>query len=99
MDFDPGDTAVVVSDPQTDVLSPSAKNWEVLEASVTENNTVGIEQGFEVAVVRDATAGPRHPSRVDGYQAALVNFAFLAHAVLSTDDVIEAMTAPTGGAT
>jgi nicotinamidase-related amidase len=56
-----------------------------------------LEQGFEVAVVRDATAGPRHPSRGDGYQAALVNFAFLAHAVLSTDDVIAAMTAPTGG--
>jgi nicotinamidase-related amidase len=220
--FDPGDTAVVVIDPQNDVLSPSGKNWEVLEASVTENNTVGhlveiftaakargfglfvsphyfyptdhgwlfngplesdelrtdtfarrgpltldgftesgadwleefksfindgstivasphkvwgpqtndlvlqlrkrgiakvilcgmlanmcveshlrdlLEQGFEVAVVRDATAGPRHPSRGDGYQAALVNFAFLAHAVLSTDDVNEAMTAPAGGPT
>lgn len=222
MTFDPGDTAVVVIDPQNDVLSPSGKNWEVLEASVTENNTVGhlveiftaakargfglfvsphyfyptdhgwlfngplesdelrtdtfarrgpltldgftesgadwleefksfindgstivasphkvwgpqtndlvlqlrkrgiakvilcgmlanmcveshlrdlLEQGFEVAVVRDATAGPRHPSRGDGYQAALVNFAFLAHAVLSTDDVNEAMTAPAGGPT
>jgi len=56
-----------------------------------------LEQGFEVAVVRDATAGPRHPTRGDGYQAALVNYAFLAHAVLSTDDVVGAMTVPTKG--
>ncbi len=40
-----------------------------------------LEEGFEVFVVRDATAGPRHPTRVDGYQAALINYAFLAHAV------------------
>jgi nicotinamidase-related amidase len=58
-----------------------------------------LEQGFQVAVVRDATAGPRHPTRGDGYQAALVNYAFLAHAVLSTDEVVAAMTAPTGGST
>ena len=222
VNLDPSNTAVVVIDPQNDVLSPSGKNWEVLEASVTENNTVGhlveiftaakaggfgvfisphyfyptdhgwlfngplesdelrtdtfarrgpltldgftgsgadwleefkpfiedgstvvasphkvwgpqtndlvlqlrkrgiakiilcgmlanmcveshlrdlLEQGFQVAVIRDATAGPRHPTRGDGYQAALVNFAFLAHAVLSTDEVVAAMTAPTGGST
>ncbi|BBX09687.1 isochorismatase [Mycolicibacterium aichiense] len=222
MDIDPTDTAVVVIDPQNDVLSPTGKNWEVLAASVTENNTVGhlveiftaakaagypvvisphyfyptdhgwlfngplesdelatgtfarrgaltldgfdgsgadwleefkpfisdgstivasphkvwgpqtndlvlqlrkrgitkvvlcgmlanicveshlrdlLEQGFEVAVVRDATAGPRHPTRGDGYQAALVNYAFLAHAVLSTDDVVAAMAVPTEGLT
>ncbi|MDP9167200.1 MAG: cysteine hydrolase [Actinomycetota bacterium] len=50
-----------------------------------------LENGFEVAVVRDATAGPRHPIRGDGYQAALVNYAFLAHAVVSTEDVVKAM--------
>ena len=33
-----------------------------------------IEQGFEVAVVKDATAAPRHPELGDGYQAAVVNF-------------------------
>lgn len=51
-----------------------------------------LENGFEVAVVRDATAGPRHPMRGDGYQAALINYAFLAHAVVSTADVVAAMT-------
>ncbi|MEZ0359168.1 cysteine hydrolase [Mycobacterium sp. SA01] len=222
MDIDSSDTAVVVIDPQNDVLSPTGKNWAVLAASVTENNTVRnlvelfaaakaagypvvisphyfyptdhnwlfngplesdelstgtfarhgaltldgfsgsgadwleefkpfiedastivasphkvwgpqtndlvlqlrkrritkvvlcgmlanicveshlrdlLEQGFEVAVVRDATAGPRHPTRGDGYQAALVNYAFLAHAVLSTADVVSAMAVPTEGAT
>jgi len=50
-----------------------------------------LEQGFEVAVARDATAGPRHPEWGYGYTAALINFRFLAHAVLSTDEVVTAM--------
>ena len=50
-----------------------------------------LEQGFEVAVVKDATAGPRHPVWGDGYQAAMINYRFLAHAVLSTQEVIDAM--------
>ena len=52
-----------------------------------------LENGFEVTVVRDATAGPRHPTWGDGYQAALINYAFLAHAVISTREVVAAMTA------
>jgi nicotinamidase-related amidase len=47
-----------------------------------------IEQGFEVAVVRDATAGPRLPEG-DGYLAAIVNFRFLAHALWTTDHTVE----------
>jgi nicotinamidase-related amidase len=50
-----------------------------------------LEQCFEVAVVKDATAAPRHPEWGYGYTAALINFAFLAHAVLSTDEVLAAM--------
>ena len=50
-----------------------------------------LEQGFEVAVVKDATAGARHPELGDGYQAALVNFGYLANAVLSTDEVLKEM--------
>jgi nicotinamidase-related amidase len=50
-----------------------------------------LEQGFQVAVVRDAVAGPRHPEWGDGYQAALINYRFLAHAVWSTDDAVAAM--------
>jgi nicotinamidase-related amidase len=50
-----------------------------------------IEQGFEVAVVKDATAAPRHPQIGDGYQAALVNYGFIANAVLTTEDAVTAM--------
>ena len=50
-----------------------------------------LEQGFQVAVVKDATAGPRHPEWGDGYQAAMINYRFLAHAVLSTDEAIDRM--------
>jgi nicotinamidase-related amidase len=50
-----------------------------------------LEQGFEVAVVKDATAAPKHPKWGDGYTAALINYAFLAHAVLRTDEVVAAM--------
>jgi len=50
-----------------------------------------LEQGFEVAVVKDATAGARHPELGDGYKAALVNFGYMANAVLSTDEVVKAM--------
>lgn len=215
MEYNTTDTAVVIIDPQNDVLSPSGKNWDSLGASVTENNTVQhlveilaaakangfgvfisphyfyptdstwrfngplesdefrthtfarsgalsldgftgsgadwldefktyiddgktivvsphkvwspqsndlilqlrkrgiakiilcgmlanmcveshlrdlLENGFEVTVVRDATAGPRHPARGDGYQAALINYAFLAHAVITTAEVVTAMT-------
>lgn len=217
MKFDNSDTAVVIIDPQIDVLSPTGKNWDSVGASVTENNTVQhlldifaaakasgfgvfisphyfyptdstwlfngplesdefrthtfarsgaltldgfigsgadwldvfkpyiqdgktvvasphkvwspqsndlvlqlrkrgvskvilggmlanmcveshlrdlLENGFEVAVVRDATAGPRHPTRGDGYKAALINYAFLAHAVVSTEEIVNAMSAP-----
>ncbi|WP_231973735.1 MULTISPECIES: cysteine hydrolase [unclassified Mycobacterium] len=213
--YDPADTAVVVIDPQNDVLSPTGTSWELLQASVVENDTVRhlvelltaaranrypvfvsphyfyptdhrwlfngpleseelrtntfgrsgalnltgfpgsgadwleelkpfvedpatvvasphkvwgpqtndlvlqlrnrrintvllcgmlanicveshlrdlLEQGFQVAVVRDATAGPRHPVWGDGYQAALINYAFLAHAVPSTSEAVAAMT-------
>jgi nicotinamidase-related amidase len=50
-----------------------------------------VEQGFEVVVVKDATAAPRHPELGDGYKAALINFGYIANAVLSTDEILEAM--------
>jgi nicotinamidase-related amidase len=50
-----------------------------------------LEQGFEVYVVKDATAGARHPELGDGYKAAVVNFGYIANGVLSTDEVVGAM--------
>ena len=50
-----------------------------------------LEQGFEVAVAKDATAAPKHPEWGYGYTAALINYAYLAHAVWTTDEVVKAM--------
>ena len=50
-----------------------------------------LEQGFEVAVVKDATAAPRHPRIGDGYKAAVINYGFLANEVLTTDEAVKAM--------
>ena len=46
-----------------------------------------LETGFEVAVVRDATAAAKIPDG-DGYLAAITNFRFIANAVWSTDEAI-----------
>ncbi|MFB3083386.1 MAG: cysteine hydrolase [Gammaproteobacteria bacterium] len=49
-----------------------------------------LERGFEVAVVKDATAAAIVPEG-DGYAAALVNFRFIANAVFTTVEVEEAV--------
>lgn len=49
-----------------------------------------LEQGFEVAVVKDATAAAKVPEG-DGYQTAVVNFRFLANTVLTTEEAVEAI--------
>ncbi len=51
-----------------------------------------LEQGFQIAVVKDATAGARHPELGDGYKAALVNFGYIANAVWTTDEAVKHMT-------
>jgi nicotinamidase-related amidase len=54
-----------------------------------------LEQGFEVAVVKDATAAAQTPD-IDGYAAAVTNFRFLASTVWTTDQATAAMNAATG---
>jgi len=49
------------------------------------------EDGFEVFVVKDATAAARHPELGDGYQAALVNFGYIASGVITTDEATAAL--------
>ncbi len=49
-----------------------------------------LETGFEVAVVKDATAAAQIPDG-DGYLAALINFRFIANAVWTTDDAVGRM--------
>ncbi len=52
-----------------------------------------LEQGFEVAVVKDATAAARLPEG-DGYEAALVNFRFLANDVWTTEHTLQVLRDP-----
>ena len=49
-----------------------------------------LEQGFEVAVVKDATAAAKVPEG-DGYQTALVNFRFMANTVWTTAEAADAI--------
>jgi nicotinamidase-related amidase len=50
-----------------------------------------LEQGFEVTVIKDATAAAIHPELGDGYQSALTNFGFLANGVVNTDEAIKGL--------
>ena len=49
-----------------------------------------IEQGFEVIVVADATAGAKLPG-YDTYEAAYINYRFIANGVWSTDTAVKRM--------
>ncbi len=50
MDITPGRTALLITDPQNDFLSPDGVAWGVVGKSVTENNTVAnIESLFKAA--------------------------------------------------
>jgi nicotinamidase-related amidase len=46
-----------------------------------------LEQGYEVAVVRDATAAARLPEG-DGYMAAIINFRYIANDLWTTDEAV-----------
>jgi nicotinamidase-related amidase len=50
-----------------------------------------LEQGFEVAVVKDATAAAISPELGDGYQSALINYGFIANAVITTEQAVQLM--------
>ncbi len=101
-EIEDGDTVVVsphkVYGPQNNDLTLQLRKrgiGKVLLAGMSANLCVEshlrdlIEQGFEVAVVKDATAAAKHPEMGDGYAAALTNFAFIASDVVDTADVIK----------
>ncbi|HYF90030.1 cysteine hydrolase [Azospirillum sp.] len=86
-----------IAGPQTnDVLFQLRKKQvdQVILAGMAANFCVEshlrdfVEHGFEVAVVRDATAASKLPEG-DGYLAALINFRWLANALWSTDETVE----------
>ncbi len=50
-----------------------------------------IEQGFEVVMVKDATAAAITPELGDGYKTAVTNFGFIANDVLTTKEAVQKM--------
>jgi len=80
---------------QNDLVLQLRKNHvdQVILAGMSANLCVEshlrelLEQGFEVAVVKDATAAAKIPEG-DGYLAAIINFRFIANAVWSTDETV-----------
>jgi nicotinamidase-related amidase len=80
---------------QNDLVLQLRKNHveQVILAGMSANLCVEshlrelLEQGFEIAVVKDATAAAKVPEG-DGYLAALINFRFIANAVWSTDETV-----------
>ena len=58
MDFNKTDTALVVIDPQNDVLSEKGVSWGLVGASVRENHTVeNLERLFRAGKIHVATYG------------------------------------------
>lgn len=55
-----------------------------------------VERGFEVVVVRDATAGSKLPEG-DAYLAALINYRWFANALWTTDVAVERLASPRPG--
>lgn len=49
-----------------------------------------LEQGFEVVVVSDATAAAQIDEG-DGYEAAMINFRYIANAVWDTEKTVKAI--------
>jgi nicotinamidase-related amidase len=50
-----------------------------------------LEQGFDVTVVKDATAAAKTPDLGDGYETALTNFRFMANAVVTTEEAVNTL--------
>ena len=50
-----------------------------------------MEEGFEVTVVKDATAAANHPELGDGYPGAVTNYGYIASGVMTTEEAVAAM--------
>jgi nicotinamidase-related amidase len=91
-------TGLVVIDPYNDFISEGGKVWDRLKG-VAEANTCahtcleatvrfGAELGYEVTVVKDATASY---SDVEMRAALEVNIPNYANAIVSTDEILNAI--------
>jgi nicotinamidase-related amidase len=99
--IDDGDTIVTsphkVMGPESNDLALQLRKRgisKVLLAGMSANLCVEahmrqlVEDGFELHVVKDATAAAQHDELGDGYAAAVVNFNFIASGVLTTDEAV-----------
>ena len=74
--------------------TPAGKIEKVILAGMSANLCVEahmrelLERGFEVAVVKDATAAAITPE-LNGYEAALTNFRFMANTIWTTAETVE----------
>jgi nicotinamidase-related amidase len=50
-----------------------------------------IENGFDVTVIKDATAGGKSEEWGDGYAAAMTNYKYIANEIATTDEVIQSL--------
>ena len=76
MEIDRARTAVVITDPQNDFLSPDGVTWGVVGESVTENNTVANldrlmqaakDGGYELFVSPTTTSRPTMAGSLPGH--------------------------------
>lgn len=79
---------------------PATTKWTVTQSTSGRRSRQPVAssqtaKGFIVRsrsfVVKDATAVAQHPDLGDGYQAALVNFGFLASGVFTTTEAVGAI--------
>ena len=74
------------------LASPVGMDGPVANLCLEDHMRKLIENGFEVAMVRDAVAAASNEEG-DGYQAAMINWRFMANAVWMTSETIERMAA------
>lgn len=86
MNISQNDTAVVITDPQNDVLSEKGVGWGLVGESVKENKTV---ENLE-RILKAAKKGGFQVF-ISPHYYSLANFGFIANAVMSTDEVVKTM--------
>ena len=82
------DTAIVFIDPQNEVLSEKGSAWPLVHESLQENNTIeNMERIFKAAKAQgfEVFISPHYFYPTDK------GYAYLAHAVLTTDQAVKAM--------
>lgn len=87
-------TALVITDLQNDFLSPGGAAWELMKERLQANKTVeNLEALFQAAADGGYPVIISSNDEGDGYQSAMVNFRFMAHALWTTRQTVDPMRA------